>query len=318
MVSIALLAATLAFASPAQDGAQSPPTRSATLQLPGVVRFAFGDLRVVALSDGTMAQDAHEAFAETPRVEVDRLLQRNFLRNPVEISINVFLIESGDRLVLVDAGGGELLGSGTGGRLLEGLAAAGFDPARITDVLITHVHPDHLGGLVLGGRPAFPHATIHLGRPDADFYLNPANAEASRLGPFFGAVERCLRPYLDAGRVRTFARTTTVLPGIVAELRPGHTPGTALYTLASKTERIRFIGDIVHFEAVQLPRPELAIRFDLDAKRGVRVREEQFRGLARERTLVASPHLPFPGIGRLRAEARGYSWVPVEYVNRRR
>ena len=317
--SVALLAASVAPITgpivPAK--AQSPAVASpgVVLQGPGVYRFKVGDVRITSLSDGTVPQDLPKLLIGTTAERINALLARGYLANPVEASINVFLLDMGGRLVLVDTGAGDLIGPGFGGKLVESLGAAGVHPERITDILVTHVHTDHTGGLVREGRRVFPNATVHVGKPDVDFFTDRANAAKSRYDvKFFDEAILALQPYADAGRIAAFDRQTEILPGLTATLHPGHTPGSAFYTLRSGGQQIVFVGDIVHVSAVQFPEP--AITYDVDPAGAAKVRAEQLPVFARDRDLIAAPHLPFPGVGHVRAAEHGYAWVPVDYGNR--
>jgi glyoxylase-like metal-dependent hydrolase (beta-lactamase superfamily II) len=285
--------------------------------LPGVYRLRIGDFQVTSLSDGTVPQDLHKLLTGTTNGEVDRLLDRSFLKNPVEASINAFLIDSGSRRMLVDTGAGGFFGAGFGGKLLASLAAAGYQPQQIDDVLITHIHTDHSGGLVDGDRLVFPNATIHVGKPDLDFFLNPANAASSGYDQkYFDEAAKALGPYLRAGKVKEFSGRTQLFPGVTAVPTPGHTPGHSFYLIESNGQQLELIGDIVHVASVQFPEPRITIVYDLDPAAAALQRKTQFATLASERRLVAAAHLPFPGFGHIRVETGGYTWVPVDYTNR--
>jgi glyoxylase-like metal-dependent hydrolase (beta-lactamase superfamily II) len=170
---------------------------------------------------------------------------------------------------------------------------------------------------VQGGRIAFPNATIHVGKPDIDFFLNPANAAKSGHDrKHFDEAIKTLEPEVDAGKVAAFSSTTEVVPGITATLHPGHTPGSAFYTLTSQGELITFVGDIIHVASVQLPDPSVTIVYDVDPKAAEATREQAFSQFASDRELVAAPHLPFPGVGHIRRMGKSYQWLPVEYANR--
>lgn len=283
-----------------------------TEQRAGVQSFLVGDARVTALSDGSLPLDLHKVLRGIAPSRIDALLARSFQRNPAETSINAFLIELGDRRVLVDVGAGELFGPGIGGRLPRALAAAGVRPDQITDILITHVHSDHSGGLAMDGRLVFPNATVHVGRPDVDFFLGPAKAERTdderRLSK---EAERTLGPYVAAGRIKPFDRGGEILPGITSELRPGHTPGSAFYILTSRGQRIVFIGDTIHAASVQFAEPAVTIVFDQDQQRAREVRRQEVARFAADGTLIAAPHISFPGVGRIRREGTGYRWIPI-------
>ncbi|MBB3695156.1 MBL fold metallo-hydrolase [Sphingomonas sp. BK580] len=319
MKSAALLSALALSLTPSAQPASAQVQRPSTVMLQGAdfYRFRVGAVTVTALSDGTVPQDLHTLLRSTTAGRTDALLRAGFLSNPVEASINAFLVQLPDRLVLVDTGSGELFGPGNGGKLVASLEAAGFRPEQITDILITHVHTDHSGGLVAGGRRVFANATLHVGQPDLDFFLDAGNAARSGYAPkYFEEAIKTVKPYVDAGKVAGFSGTTEVVPGITASLHPGHTPGSAFYTLESEGERIIFIGDIVHVAAVQMPRPEVTIVYDVDPGQAAAVRKSSFAEFARDRALVAAPHLPFPGVGHVRTVGTGYEFVPVDYGNR--
>jgi glyoxylase-like metal-dependent hydrolase (beta-lactamase superfamily II) len=318
---LTLSAAIASSFSPISHAQNTPPvgtTAAPSIQAPGFHRYRVGDFSIVALSDGTVPLDLHSLLKGASPAQIDKLLQRSFLANPVETSIDGFLIDTGTRLILVDAGAGAMFGPGAGGKLVANLRAAGYDPARIDDVLLTHIHPDHSGGLVSNGRAVFPNATVHVGQSDVDLFLDPAH-QGGVNGydkSYFQQAVLSLGPYAKAGKLRPFAGVTEILPGIEAIPTPGHTPGHSFYRVQSKGQSIEFVGDIVHVQAVQLPRPGITITFDVDQPEAAAQRGKQFAKLAGGRQLIAAAHLPFPGIGHLRKETVGWSFVPVDYRNR--
>jgi glyoxylase-like metal-dependent hydrolase (beta-lactamase superfamily II) len=288
-------------------------------QVPGVYRYRLGNFQITALSDGTVPQDLHALLTNTNPAGVDALLNRSFLSNPVEASINAFLIDTGSKLVLVDTGSGLLFGPGNGGKLLGSLKAAGYAPEDVNDILITHIHTDHSGGLTSNGHLVFPNATVHVGKPDVDFFLNPANIRGvdGYDRKYFEEASATVGPYVKAGRVRAISGETQILPGITAIPTPGHTPGHSFFRVESQGESIEFIGDIVHVASVQFPQTSVTIVYDVDPKRAAAERARQFARAAAQRVLVAGAHLPYPGIGHIRAETDGgYTFVPVDYRDR--
>jgi glyoxylase-like metal-dependent hydrolase (beta-lactamase superfamily II) len=180
------------------------------------------------------------------KAEIKHLLHRNFLANPVEASINAFLIDTGDKQVLVDTGSGQLFGPKLGGKLQVSLKAAGYAPDEIDMILLTHIHADHSGGGVENGRLMFPTATVYVGKPDVDLWLDPANAaNAERLHldrRYFDEAVKTVKPYLDAGKLKSFSGETAILPGITARPTPGHTPGHSFYVVESSCDRPRVLG----------------------------------------------------------------------------
>lgn len=317
MVSAVLLSfSTVGFVSATE---QPVPEESPGITQQGADAYAFkiGDVRVTALSDGTVPQDLHKILQGITTEKIDTQLAHAYQSNPVEASVSGFLLEMGDSLVLVDTGAGNQFGPGLGGKLLDSLNAAGFNAEDVTDVLITHAHSDHIGGLTRDDQIVFGNATVHVGKPDIDFFLDRENAAKSGYEKlFFDQAIQVLTPYIDAGKIDVFDETTEILPGVTASLHPGHTPGSAFYTLESQGQTLTFGGDIIHAQAVQFHDPSVTIVYDVDSKMAAEVRSKAFSGFANDRDLVALPHMPFPGVGHIREAQKGYDWVPINYSNR--
>lgn len=281
-------------------------------QKPAIYRFTIGDALVTALSDGTMPMDLHRMMVGATPAAIDALLAAAFLVNPTQPPINCFLIEIGGHTVLIDAGRGNLFGPGNDGRLAEALAEAAIPPERITDVLITHIHPDHVGLLARDGKAFFTNAQVHVAKADMDLYLDTRAA----MGPMAGRVAAMFRIYADSGKLRPITRDGEVVPGIAAELRPGHSPGSAVFNVESRGQRLVVIGDIIHVAQVQLTRPDVTFRLDHDPAMARADRVDALRRFATHRMLIASPHINFPGVGHVVRAGKGYRWVPIEYGNR--
>lgn len=316
-IATGLLAVAL-FQLPLAHAQETPVPLHAVQQQAGGYHVRVGDVRVTALSDGTIDIDLHKLLKGAAPEDIDKLLMKSFQRNPMETSINVFLLTLPGHQILVDTGAGQLFGPGKGGRLIESLATQGLRTEDVTDVLLTHAHSDHSGGLVKDGQRVFPNAMVYVGKPDVDFFFDESNQKRTGYAQsYFDIARLTLKPYLDAGKVRTFSATEEILPGITATLHPGHTPGSAFYRLTSQGESLTFVGDIIHAAAVQFPMPGVTITFDQSQAQAAAVRKAQFASFARERAFIAAPHLPFPGMGYLRPHAAsGYDWVPVTYTNR--
>jgi len=305
-------ALTLAAALPlAQAGAPLQGT-----QVPGYYRASVGGIEVTALYDGQIQLDAKLLKHATPQ-QIQQLLARMFRTTPTATAVNAYLLNLGDRLVLVDAGAGRLFGT-TLGQVLSNLKAAGYQPEQVDAVLLTHLHGDHVGGLLTAdGQPAFPRATLHVSQAEADFWLSAERmAQAPEaMKPFFKMAQDSVKPYADAGRLKTYAGDAELLPGVRPVSLPGHTPGHTGYRFTRGSDSVLVWGDIVHNAAVQFPQPQVAIEFDVDSARAVATRQQIFQRSAGSRQLVAGMHLPFPGLGHVRAEGRGhYEWVPIDFA----
>ncbi|MBW8687491.1 MBL fold metallo-hydrolase [Chitinophaga sp. B61] len=284
------------------------------LDQPGYYRMKVGDYEVTALSDGTVPIQLHELLTNTDHATIDRLSALNFQTAVEEASVNAYLVKTGGKLVLIDAGAAELYGP-TLGHLPESLQKIGVSPEQIDAVLITHIHTDHTGGLMQGNKMVFPNATIYISKPETDFWLTAeSRAKApEKLQRWFQEAADKVGPYLAAGKVKHFDYGKELFPGITPIATPGHTPGHTFYALESKGQRMLFVGDIIHAAAVQFPQPAVTIVFDIDSKAAAAQRIKAFKEAAAKGYWLAADHVSFPGIGHLRAQGNGYIWIPVKY-----
>jgi glyoxylase-like metal-dependent hydrolase (beta-lactamase superfamily II) len=300
-------------------------------QAPGYYRFRVGDFEVTALLDGTHPFPATEVlmhrpldgaaarvklFADSAAATTARLTAA-FVDLPPEGSINAFLINTGRQLILVDSGAGTLYGDCCG-HLISNLRAAGYDPKQVDQVLLTHLHADHVGGIAPNGIMAFPNATIRVRRADLEYWTDAKRAEVAPqyLKPMFAGAVASLRPYLAANRVSTFDAQSEVLPGIVAIPAPGHTPGHTVYQIASRDRQFMVWGDIVHVAALQFPDPAITLIYDSDEDQAEAQRIALFKRVSDGRTLVAAAHIAFPGVGHVTQRETGFAWIPADYTTR--
>ena len=193
-------------------------------------------------------------------------------------------------------------------------------PDQVDDVLITHLHPDHIGGLMLEGALAFPKATLHLNKRDAAYWLDKetmAKAPESSKGFFEGAMVS-VNPWIAAGRCQMFETDGELVPGVMARTTFGHTAGHTSYVVEDGGQTMFIIGDLLHVPAVQLENPSVTIAYDTDEKAAILSREKLFTQPAKQGALVGAAHFPFPGVGHLRASGKGWQWVPLNYSTRLR
>ncbi|ARP81190.1 MBL fold metallo-hydrolase [Bordetella genomosp. 8] len=300
----------------APDAGKASPTvpPQVRTQAPGFYRMMLGQFEVTGVSDGTIAIPL-DKLLQTPPEQTRADLARAHRSEPVETSINTFLIHTGTHLVLVDTGAGDFFGNRGGGQLLRNIKAAGYDAADIDMVLLTHIHGDHSGGLTVKGRMLFPNADVFVDKHDTDYWLNPANAAKApeKDRHVFEQAHQSLDPYAQAGRLKPFASGAQILPGIRAVAQPGHTPGHTRYLVESDGHRLELWGDIVHAEEVQFGRPDVTIQFDVAAADAARARKQAFDEAARDGYMVGGAHIPFPGLGHVQRAGQGYRWLPVAY-----
>ena len=262
---------------------------------PAARSFRVGTLTVVALRDArVVARNDGKTFGiGVDPAQVALVLRRaGAPADEIYLDVGGLLVKEPGQLILIDTG----LGPAFRGALAASLAQAGVTPAEITDVLITHPHADHVGGLVTAtGSLAFPHATIRLS--GAEWGWMRAHGDA--------ALVRLIAP-----QVRTFVPGESVAPGVTAVGLTGHTPGHAGYEIVSGSDRLLDIGDTAHSAIISLARPAWTIEFDQDAAAGRASRIATLTRLARSHERVYAPHFPFPGVGRIEADGEGFAWKP--------
>ena len=285
-------------------------------QAPGFYRMMVGDFEVTVLNDGTVGLPVSNLLQNPAGKDASvAALARAYLKDPVETSVNAFLVNTGSKLVLIDAGAGSLFGP-TLGKLHASLKAAGYTPDQVDEIYITHMHPDHVGGLSADGKPLFPNAVVRADQRDQAFWLSQARLDAAPADAkgFFQGAMASLNPYVAAGRFKAFDGDTELVPGVRAQAANGHTPGHSTYRIESKGETLVLWGDLMHVGAVQFMTPAVTIAFDTDQKAAYAQRAKAYADAAEKGYFIGAAHLSFPGLGRLRAADGGaYVFVPANY-----
>lgn len=305
-----LISISFAIASPCA-WADAPLVKNSA---PGFYRVMLGDFEVTALSDGTVALPVDKLLTNTDSKKTQEALAKHHLTTPVTTSVNAYLINTGSKLVMIDAGAGRMFGP-TLGRLLINLKAAGYTPEQIDEIYITHMHGDHAGGLLSGDLAAFPNAIVRADQHDADHWLNETvmnKAAPDHRGSYKNAM-KAFAPYLASGKFKPFEGDTELVPGVKAIAAHGHTPGHSIYQIESQGKKLILWGDLMHVAAVQFANPAVTISFDSDSKAAMAERKKAYAEAAKNDTMVGATHLSFPGLGHLRSEGKAYVWIPLNY-----
>lgn len=299
----------LAHSTALPAGAGGADTQAARAK--GFHRFEVGDLQVSAVFDGATRLPFDQLMTGASPAEIRRKLAKGGVASPTDTPVNTYLVDTGERRILVDAGAGRNFG-GDCGKLHAHLKAAGYEAGDIDAVVLTHMHPDHVGGLVRHGRIAFPKAELFVSQADLDYWFDEAREAQAPRGrkKIFKQSKAGVTPYLEREKVRPFA-PGEILPGVTAIAAPGHTAGHSLLRFESAGEAIVFFGDLAHSAKVQMPDPSVAIELDSDPSEAVVTRKAWFARFAREAALVAGAHMTFPGVGRVGPKGDAFEWLPA-------
>lgn len=308
-----MLFSLLVFSYQSMAWAEAPMVKT---QAPGYYRLMIGAFEVTALNDGYTDLDT-KYMKNISEKEVKKLSARMFLNSEkMPTSVNTYLINTGSKLVLVDAGNGSSLDPNRG-KMMQNIKASGYEPAQVDAIMITHMHFDHIGGMRdAEGKPAFPNAVVYVAKAESDFWLNPASEKKAPADfkKYFPMARNLATPFVKAGKWKTFENAASLIPGIKAVPIYGHTPGHTGYEVSNGKESLLITGDMVHFVVAQFTHPEVSVGFDTNQKEAVAIQFATFKSAAERKSLIAGMHLPFPGIGHIRAESKkSYTFVPVEY-----
>lgn len=290
MATAAVTALTLAACSPAandqKSGEPAPPNPTQTVAAPAekpVYRFKIGALDAIALFDGqNPVPNNNKVFGVglTPQAVAAPLTAAGQPADPIMLEIHPLLVRNGARTMLFDAG----LGAGKG-QLMQSLQTAGVDPASITDVMISHGHPDHVGGLVADGAPAFPNAAIRMSEAEwASIRANPEMADLVRV----------ITP-----KVQAFRPDEEVAPGVEAQDTAGHTPGHVAYLITDGQNQLLYTGDLMHHWVLSVEHPDWTVGYDDDATAGKKARLDEITALRASGAHIYAYHFPFPGLGKI-------------------
>jgi glyoxylase-like metal-dependent hydrolase (beta-lactamase superfamily II) len=283
--------------------------------VPSRYALKVGEIDVLVISDGVLPITGKTIAYNADSADLASWLDDQFLPPDVlEWPLNVVVVRSGERTILVDAGLGlEFPDFPTAGRLARRLEAAGVDLAAVTDVVITHMHMDHIGGLLgdeLSGRLR-PDLQVHVAAAEAEFWESPDFSRTQMPQGVPDALRSAATRFLDEyrGRLRPFETEHEVAPGVLAHRTGGHTPGHSVVRLASGGDRLTFAGDAVF--QVAFEHPEWFNGFEHDPEEAARVRVRLLQELAATREALVATHLPFPSICHVAVAGNAFRCVPA-------
>jgi glyoxylase-like metal-dependent hydrolase (beta-lactamase superfamily II) len=317
------LLSTAALAGAASFGGLPSPARAkapfAKDQAPYFYRFAHGKMQATVISDGILPLgEPSGSFLGSSKEEIGKMLADNFL-SPANVVLeqNIIVLNTGDKLVLIDTGmGSSQMFGPTPGKMLANLKAAGIDPKDIDAVVATHAHCDHVWGIMAddGGRN-FPNAQIYISQADFEYWTDEAKLalkDPAYMKPFVEGARKNLIPNRD--RMVFFKDGQEFLPGIQALSAPGHTVGHTIFMISSDGKTLGAIGDLTHHHVILLEKPRIEFAFDTDPKQSADTRVRVLDMLAANRIPLIAYHFPWPGLGHVAKQGDGFRYfaAPLE------
>lgn len=297
--------------------AQAEPTpERATPTNATTYHFTVGDYRATVVSDGILTFPVGFFVPNADPEAAAAALTDNFLpTDNVLAHLNVLYLETDEHKVLIDTGAGNTFGP-TVGYLTSNLEAAGIAPDTIDTVILTHAHPDHIGGILdEGGNLVFANASYYISAPEWDFWTAPTVEMPNTLtdeetqATLVAVAQERLGAIAD--RTTRFALGDEIIPGVVSVPSVGHTPGQASYLITSGDDSLLATGDVFFSDPLNLENPDWEVVFDTDPQVGVATRKELLETVVGDRRKLLVPHMPFPGLGHVRAQGDAYGWEPI-------
>jgi glyoxylase-like metal-dependent hydrolase (beta-lactamase superfamily II) len=279
--------------------------------------FKIGNLDAWIVSDGCFTSPVDPIWdASTTKADAEGSLRAAFLpTDKVTLQFNVLVVKSGADVVLVDSGCGSLFGP-AGGHFIANLRAAGLAPERVTAIVTSHAHGDHVGGLAdwTTGQLTYPNAQLFISKAEIGFWTG---AHPDLSGMKAGQEVRdqlttVARQAFDKFGSR-YARVEPgqkIVEGVELVAAPGHTPGHCAVLISSGNEQLLHIVDAAHHPALMIPHPEWSSGFDSDPGLAAKTRRTLFTRAAADRTRILGYHLPFPGLGHVKEQGKGFAWMP--------
>ena len=281
--------------------------------VPSRYALRIGEIDVLVVSDGVLPLPTATLATNVDPATRAAWFKDMFLPpDAFDWALNVLVVRSGDRVILVDAGlGGQFPGFPRAGQFPKRLKAAGIELESVTDVVLTHMHMDHIGGLLVDEvrNRLRPDLRIHVAAAEVAFWATPDFSQTSMPKPVPGVLRTTAKQFMDAyhNKLRIFEAQHEVAPGVVVRLTGGHTPGHSVVHLSSGGERLTFAGDALF--PVGFDHPDWHNGFEHDPEESVRVRIRLLKEAAATGELLVATHLPFPSLGRVSVDGDAFRWV---------
>ncbi|WHO72761.1 MBL fold metallo-hydrolase [Rhizobium sp. BT03] len=310
---LGLLAAPVILRERAEAAATGETNKMDLTPAPQINQFKLGSYKFTVISDGiNISENPHETYGTDQDPETVRaLLSANFL--PTDKLVNGYapvLIDTGSDVILVDTGFGAAGRARGLGKLVDGLKAAGYSADDVTVVALTHLHGDHIGGLMENGAPAFKNARYVVGQAEYDFWSSKAREGT----PAEGGHKAVLANVAPLAEKTTFIKDgDSVAPGMTAMLAAGHSPGHMVFHVESERKHLVLTGDTANHYILSLLRPDWEVRFDMDKAQAAVARRKVFDMIATEKIAFLGYHMPFPAVGFAERQDGGYRFVPKTY-----
>ncbi|KWU19422.1 MBL fold metallo-hydrolase [Achromobacter xylosoxidans] len=301
---------TLPFSSLSDPGVRPPHDL-----VPSRYALRVGEIDALVISDGVLPLPTATMATNADPADLARWLQYMFMPpDAFDWPLNVMVARSGDQTILIDAGlGGQFPGFPRAGQLPQRLEDAGIALESVTDVIITHMHMDHVGGLLVDGvkERLRPDVRIHVSATEVAFWTSPDFSHTVMPKPVPAVLRSTAASFYNEyrDRLRIFQDRHEVAPGVVVRITGGHTPGHSVVDLIGDDERLTFAGDAIF--PVGFDHPDWHNGFEHDPEESARVRLRLFQELAQNRGLLVAAHLPFPSVGRVAIDGEAFRWVPV-------
>ncbi|MET3537527.1 MBL fold metallo-hydrolase [Chryseobacterium limigenitum] len=292
--------------------------------LSGFKKIKLGELDLFILTDGFIHEKNLESFAPRGNIsELKTILKDNFRSDEyVDMAMNVLLVKAKNKLILLDAGMGIFSDERTG-FLVKSLQKAGFSPKDITDIFLSHAHPDHIGGVVdKQNKLVFPNANIFISKVEHDFWMQATIKDFSNsilktvpdvLNQIIPGIQKVLK--IIQPKLKFYDLNSSLYDNFNFQLAPGHTPGLTAITISSGNEKLIYIADLIHSDIILFPHPDWGYFGDTDLDIAIASRKKLLQQLAETKTRAFAYHLPWPGLGFTKKWGNAFEWIPEAFMN---